>query len=126
MGRDGPVGSDNWDYNDNLAQVVIMNNISSLEMVHVSQCVNVHAMWKSLEAVHKAKGHQTIIAVIRNLFHTIVDNINEHLNRLLCYWEHVTFINDNNFHISTPLFKVIMSSSLLVTWDTFTKAYVGG
>lgn len=105
------MGSNNWDYNNNLAQVVIMNNISSSEMFHVSQCVNAHAMWKSLEAVHEAKGHQTIIAVIHNLFHTIAeetDNINKHLNRLLCYWECVALINDDNFCISDPLFKVIV------------------
>jgi hypothetical protein len=62
-----PAGSKIWEYNDNYAQVVIVNNISSTEMVHISQCMNVHAMWQSLEAVHKAKGHQTMIAVIRNV-----------------------------------------------------------
>lgn len=124
-----PMDSKIWEYNDNYAQVIIVSNISSMEMVHISQCDNAHAMWTSLEAVHEAKGHQTIIAVIRNLFHTIAEenaNINKHLNKLLHYWECVILIDDDDFHISDPLFKVIMSSSLPVSWDIFTESYMGG
>jgi hypothetical protein len=66
------VSGDIWDYNDNYAQVIIVSNVSSLEMVHISQWNTAGAMWKSLVAVHEAKGHQTIIAVIQNLLHTIV------------------------------------------------------
>jgi len=35
-------------------------------------------------------------------------------------------INDPDFHISNPLFIVIISSSLPSSWDTFTEPYVGG
>jgi hypothetical protein len=124
-----PVGSEIWEYNDNYAQVIIVSNISSTEMVHVSQCGNAHAMWTSLEAVHEAKDHQTMIVVIQNLFHTIAEensNINEHLNKLLHYWEHVVLIDDNDFRISDPLFKVIVLLSLPISWDIFMESYVGG
>ena len=75
--------AEDWKFNDNYAQVIIMNNITSTEMVHVSQCMTAKAMWDSLEAVHESKGHQTIVSIIRNLFHTKADeesNIGEHLN----------------------------------------------
>jgi hypothetical protein len=79
----------NWDYNDNYTQMIIVNNIASMEMVHIGQCENAKAMWDSLEAVHKSKGHQTIVSVIRNLFHTHAteDNISDHFNKLKEYWE---------------------------------------
>jgi hypothetical protein len=64
------VGTKNWDYNDNYAQMMIVNNITSSEMVHIGQCSNAKAMWDNLEAVHESQGHQTIVSVIRNLFHT--------------------------------------------------------
>jgi len=118
-----------WDYNDNYAQVIIVSNISSTEMVHVSQCNTASAMWKSLIAVHEAKGHQTMIAVIQNLLHTIAEensDINIHLNKLLGYWERIALIDDEDFRISDPMFKVIVSSSLPESWDHFTESYVSG
>ena len=54
-------------------------------MVHVSQCRTAKSMWDSLEAVHESKGHQTIVSIIQNLFHTKAEeesNISEHLNQL--------------------------------------------
>ena len=119
----------NWDWNDNYAQVIIMNNISQNEMVHVGQCKTANSMWNSLEAVHESKGHQTIIAIIRNLFHTIATdntNINNHLGKLKSYWERINLIGDDDFKITDLLFKIIISSSLPVSWDAFTEAYVGG
>ena len=119
----------NWDWNDNYAQVIIMNNISQEEMVYVGRCGTANLMWNSLEAVHESKGHQTIIAIIRNLFHTVAKdntNISEHLGRLKTYWERINLIGDNNFKITDLLFKIIISSSLPASWDSFTEAYVGG
>jgi hypothetical protein len=111
----------NWDYNDNYTQMMIVNNITSMEMVHIGQCKNAKAMWNSLETVHKSKGHQTIVSVIQNLFHTHAtedNNISDHLNKLKEYWERINMMNDKNFMISDPLFKVIISSSLPLSWDT--------
>jgi hypothetical protein len=54
-------------------------------MVHVSQGDTTSIMWKILVAIHEVKGHQTMIVVIQNLLHTIVEenaDINEHLNKL--------------------------------------------
>lgn len=126
---DDPDGVVNWKFNDNYAQTLIINNITSAEMVHVSQCETAKAMWDSLEAVHDSKGHQTIVSTIRNLFHTSADdntNISEHLNKLKQYWERINLLNDKDFTISDVLFKVIISSSLPLSWDAFTEPYVGG
>ena len=119
----------NWEFNDNYAQVMIINNITSAETVHVSQCLTAKAMWDSLEAVHETKGHQTIVSIIWNLFHTKADeesNIGEHLNLLKKYWERINQLDEEDFKISDVLFKVIISSSLPLSWDTFTESYVGG
>jgi hypothetical protein len=60
------IDAKNWDYNNNYVQMMIVNNITSMEMVHTGQCANTKTMWDSLEAVHESKGHQTIVSVIRN------------------------------------------------------------
>ena len=126
---DDPIQANNWDYNDNYAQFVIINNITSTEMLNVGKCPTAYAIWQSLEAMHETKGHQTIIGIIRNLFRTIAEedtNISEHLNALKSYWERLNMIDDDDFKISDKFFKVMISSSLPITWDTFTEAYVGG
>ena len=45
----------NWSFNDNYAQVVIVNNITASEMVHVGQCKTAKDIWNNLEAVHESK-----------------------------------------------------------------------
>ena len=120
--------AENWKLNDNYAQAVILNNITSTEMVHVVQCTTAHAVWLNLEAIHESKGHQTIVSIIRNLFHTKAEegsNINDHLTKLKQYWERINQINEENFKILDTLFKIIISSSLPLSWDTFTESYVG-
>ena len=98
-------------------------------MVYVGQCETAFAIWQSLEAIHEATGHQTIITVIRNLFHTVADesvNISDHLNILKTNWEHINQVGDDDFKISDLLFKIIISSSLPMVWDAFTEPYVRG
>ena len=118
----------NWSFNDNFAQVIIVNNISLAEMVHVGQCKTAKDIWDNLEAVHETKGHQIIVSIIRNLFHTKADdesNITEHLIQLKKYWERINQMDEEDFKISDTLFKIIISSSLPLLWDTFTEPYVG-
>jgi hypothetical protein len=63
------------------------------------------------------------------LFHTIAtDNtiISEHLNTLKTYWECINVLGDQDFRISDLFFEIIILSSLLLMWDTFTELYVSG
>ena len=107
---------------------MIINNITSPETVHTSLCQTAKAMWESLEAVHETKGHQTIVPIIQNLFHTKEDensNIGECLNLLKKYWECINQLDEEDFKISDVLFKVIISSSL-PTSPIFKLGYLHG
>ena len=46
---DDPLKAVDWDYGDNHAQFMLMSNITSSEMVHVSQCPMAKAMWLNLQ-----------------------------------------------------------------------------
>jgi hypothetical protein len=86
-------------------------------------------MWQSLLDVYETKSYQTIVAVIQNLFHSTAtdqDNILDHIITLKKYWECINLMDDDNFKISDIFFKVILSSSLPESWDTFTEPYVKG
>ena len=83
-----PEGVSNWDFNDTYANVLIANNVTTTEMVHLSQRRTARESWLNLEAVHDAKSHQTTIGITWNLYRTSVedgDNIAEHLNKLKRY-----------------------------------------
>ena len=123
-----PEGANNWDFNDTYARVLIANNVTTTQMVHISQSRTANDSWSNLEAVHDAKSHQTTIAVIRNLYRTSAedgDNIADHLNKLKRYWERINLMADEDFKISDNQFKVLISSSLPSAWDIFTEGYVG-
>jgi gag-polypeptide of LTR copia-type len=123
-----PNGAANWDFNDTYARVLIANNVTTTQMVHISQCRTAHECWTSLEAIHDAKSHQTTIGIIRNLYRASAedgDNIAKQLNKLSRYWERINLIADDDFKVLDNQFKVLISSSLPAEWDTFTEAYVG-
>ena len=85
-----PEGARNWIFNDTYAKVLIANNVTTTQMVHISQSRTAQESWSNLKAVHDAKSHQTTIAIIRNLYHTSAeegDNISDLLNKLKRYWE---------------------------------------
>ena len=44
---------DNWTFNDTYARVLIANNITASQMVHISGCTTAYTAWSNLEAVHK-------------------------------------------------------------------------
>ena len=126
---DDPVKAKYWAYNDSRAQFIIVNNISSSEMVNTTQCSTTHKMWLSLEAVHEEKSHHTIVMNIHNLLHTSADentNISDHLTTLKTYWERINLISNDDFKLPDMYFKVIISLSLPASWDTFTETFVGG
>jgi hypothetical protein len=87
-----PEGASNWDFNDTYAKVLIANNVTTTQMMYISQSRTAHESWSNLEAIHDAKSHQTTIGIIRNLYRSTAeedDNISDHLNKLKLYWERI-------------------------------------
>ena len=104
------------------------NNISTKQMVHISQSRTAHESWSNLEAVHDAKSHQMTICIIQNLYRTSTEegyNIAEHLNKLKRYWKSINIMADSYFKVLDIQFKVLISLSLPSSGDTFTEGYVG-
>ena len=123
-----PKEASDWDFNDTYAKVLIANNISTTQMVHISQSHTAHESWSNIEAVHDAKSHQMTICIIQNLYRTSAEegyNIAEHLNKLKRYWERINIMADRDFKVLENQIKVLISLSLPTSWDTFMKGYVG-
>src|SRR6266540_1823705 len=119
---------DIWDANDVYAHILITNNITKDQMVHVTRLNTAHEIWKSLEAIHETKDYQIAIAIQRNLFRkcaTEGDDVVEHLTQLKKQWKRLNVLNNADFHITDIQFKTIIASSLLSSWNSFMEPYVG-
>src|SRR5216683_4409574 len=84
-------------------------------------------MWDNLDAINEVMGHTTIINYVRVLFKCNVeegDDILEHLLHLKVTFERIHALSAKEFKISNLFFKVIISSSLPLSWDNFTQAYI--
>ena len=124
-----PVKAKYWMFNDCRTQFMIVNNITSPQMVNISQCATTQKMWTNLQAVHEEKSHYSTIANIRGLLHTSADenaNLSDHLTTLKTYWERINLNCDHELKLSDRYFKVIILSSLPPSWDVFAEPYVGG
>jgi hypothetical protein len=118
---------ENWDLNDNYAGMLIFENISTSQKIHVGHDLIASNMWSNLEAIHKVTGHTTIINYICMLFKCTTeegDDIVEHLNALKITWERINTLSIDKFKISDLFFKIVISSSSLPSWDNFTQAYI--
>jgi len=76
---------DIWDNSDVYAQILITNNITKEQMVHVTRLNTAHKIWKSLQAIHETKDYQIAISIQRTLFRKCAsdgDDIVEHLTQL--------------------------------------------
>jgi hypothetical protein len=119
----------NWEHNDNFAQMIIMTYIEQNQSIHISQCNTAHVMWMNLEAVHESKGNQTAMAIMQNIWgHCADDNdsIPEHITTLKTHWDCLNLVDDNDFAISEQQFKVLISTSLPLSWDVCMDQYIGG
>jgi len=123
-----PQGWCNWGSNDTFTCMQIQCNLIDAQMVHVNQCKTALEMWRSLKGVHDNKGHQALIAYMRNLYCLTTeegDNIIEHLNKMKEGHEHINLMGDACFYIPNITFKLLICQSLPPSWDNYTDTYIG-
>jgi gag-polypeptide of LTR copia-type len=126
---DDPIDAENWEDNDNYAQMLIMFNIDTKQNIHISQCKTANAMWANLAAVHESKDNQTAMAHMRNIWAHSADDttdIPEHITTMKQHWDRLNLCDDDDFVIPERQFKVIIATSLPPSWDAFTDQYIGG
>ena len=72
-----PTAKIKWEQCDLLAQILIKNNMSDEQMVHVNQAnISMAAqMWNSLKAVHEVCGQSAITATKRTFYGTCYDTL---------------------------------------------------
>jgi hypothetical protein len=96
----GSISAENWDNNNNYAQMLIMFNIDTKQNIHISQCKTSNAMWANLAAVHESKGNQTAMAIMQNIWAHSANNttdIPEHITNIKQHWDRLNLCDDKDF-----------------------------
>ena len=114
-----------WDRAERVARIIISNNLSVPQFIHVSQAATVRQMWDNLRAVHEVRGQQSINALRRTLYDTKAqegDDILAHAMKMCLLQADLhmmgSMVNDNDF-------ANILAASLPKSWDLFTASYMG-
>ena len=124
---DDPVKGYKWDQRDYLAQILIKNNTSDEQMVHINQdSVKTAAqMWSNLRAVHEHRG-QSALTATKCTFYGIRAkddaNIPDHIAEMR--WLQ-TRLSEKGYMVDNEEFKSVLIMSLLKIWDNFIASYQG-
>jgi hypothetical protein len=116
-----------WEDKDLAAQVLIKNNLSDEQMVHVDPetITTAAAMWQSLRAVHETRGHSAITAAKRTFYGTrAADDVNipEHIATMRTQYNK---LSQMGCKIPDEEFKSVLVMSLPPIWDHFVGSYQG-
>jgi gag-polypeptide of LTR copia-type len=124
---DDPAQLQKWEQRDLLAQILIKNNTSDEQMVHINQdSIQMAAqMWQSLRAVHELHGQSGITAAKHTFYGTRASddvNIPDHIAKM--------HRQQNKLHqmgcmIDDEEFKTVLIMSLPQSWDHFISSYQG-
>jgi len=118
-----PVGAKNWMYNDNYAQMLITVNISKNIMVHTDGCPTVFNMWQTLRALFERSPDMDYTKQLHTIFENCAyegSNIVNHLTKLKSNWNNILIHLNPRSLQADVLFKHVIVSTLLHSWDTFT------
>ena len=81
-----------WEIAECIAHILISNNLSTAQFVHVSQVTSVKQMWDNLKAVHEHCSQQSIMAIRCTLYQACTkdsNNIVTHLTNMRLCQDHV-------------------------------------
>ena len=114
-----------WDTAERVMQILILNNLSVAQFVHVLEVATVKQVWDNLKAVHEHCGQQSITAIRCTLYQTCAqdgDNIVAHLMGMRTLQVQ---LHHMGLRVPNKDFTNILVSSLLKSWDPFTMSYLG-
>ena len=115
-----------WSQRERIATILIQNNIESEQMVHVSNCLSVAEMWKSLKQVYETHSIQTAVELKRKLA-TMKASYNTDVRKYLTDMKKTRMrLEMMGRSVDDEDFKLTVVSSLPRSWDYWTTAYLAG
>ena len=114
-----------WDTAEHVARILISNNLSAAQFVHVSEAATVKQVWDNLKAVHEHRGQQSITAIRRTLYQTRAQDGDDIVTHLMNMRTLQVQLHHMGSKVPDVDFTNILVSSLPKSWDPFTTSYLG-
>jgi hypothetical protein len=114
-----PKSASNWATNDELAKLIILQNISKSQLQHINQDLTCAEVWKSLVSMHQGTGFRAALAYMRTLYHMSAkedQDIPEFMNEMKNLIEQINSMN-THFKINDITYAAILAQSLPDSWD---------
>ena len=106
-------------------RILISNNLSTAQFIHVSRATSVKQMWDNLKAVHEHRRQQSIMAIRCTLYQVHTkdsDDIVAHLTNMCSLQAQ---LHHMGLMVPDQDLTNILVSSLPESWDLFTMSYQG-
>jgi gag-polypeptide of LTR copia-type len=98
----------NWQANDKLAKLIILQNISKNQLQHIDQDQSASDIWKTIMSLYQTTGFRTAISYMKELYTmkaTNDENIPEFISKMKAIIEDINSMADNNLGINEKSFK---------------------
>ena len=102
--------------------ILISNNLSVAQFVHVSEVGTVKQMWDNLKAVHEHRGQQSILMIRCILYQSHVQDGDDIITHLMTLHLLQVQLHHMGSKVPDQDFTNILLSSLLKSWDSFTTS----
>jgi gag-polypeptide of LTR copia-type len=112
----------NWQANDKLAKLIILQNISKNQLQHIDQDQSASDIWKTIMSLYQTTGFRTAISYMKELYTMKVsdgENIPEFISKMKAIIEDINSMADNDLGINEKSFKGILLASLPASWDQY-------
>ena len=114
-----------WDTAKRVARILISNNLSAAQFVHVLEVATVKQVWDNLKAVHEHCGQQSITAIQHTLYQTCAQDEDDIITHLMAMCTLQVQLHHMGSKVPDMDFTNILVSSLPKSWDPFTTSYLG-
>ena len=117
-----PMSASNWTHNDNLAKLLILQNISKSQLQHINQRYNSATVWQEITYLHQSTGFRTGLTYMRKLYamHAAKDkDIPEFMNKMKSIIEEINSMHDTDLEINDKTFSGVLMQSLPEGWDQY-------
>ena len=112
----------NWQANDKLAKLIILQNISKNQLQHIDQDQSASDIWKTIMSLYQTTGFRTAISYMKELYTMKAsdgENIPEFISKMKAIIEDINAMADNDLGINEKSFKGILLASLPASWDQY-------
>ena len=113
--------AENWDINNKLAKLIVLQNIKSTQLHYVGQALFLAKVWTQLKTLHQPTGYCTVLVYMHTLYHLETleeENISDFINKMKKLIDEINSMR-TSFKIDNATYGGILTQVLPLSWEQF-------